>query len=69
MVHKLVNIYSKLEEGFTVQYLFLCASGAPNSRAATGSPHSSYATGKYLCGASGLLLVSYCWELQRINSH
>jgi len=28
-----------------VQYLFLCASGAPNSRAAPGRPHSSYATG------------------------
>jgi len=30
-----------------VQHLFLCASGAPNSRAAPGSPHSSYASG---CG-------------------
>jgi len=27
-----------------VQYLFSWASGAPNSRAAPGSPHSSYAT-------------------------
>jgi len=27
-----------------VQYVFLGASGAPNSRAAPGSPHSSYAT-------------------------
>jgi len=27
-----------------VQYVFLWASGAPNSRAAPGSPNSSYAT-------------------------
>jgi len=27
-----------------VQYVFFSASGAPNSRAAPGSPHSSYAT-------------------------
>jgi len=27
-----------------VQYVFLWASGAPNSRAAPGSRHSSYAT-------------------------
>ena len=27
-----------------MQYVFLLASGAPNSRAAPGSPHSSYAT-------------------------
>jgi len=45
MVHKLVNIYTKLYERVTVHYVFLWASGAPNSRAAPGSPHSSYATG------------------------
>jgi len=28
-----------------VQYVVFWASGAPNSRAAPGSPHSSYATG------------------------
>jgi len=44
-VHKLVNIYTKLYEPVTAQYVFLWASGAPNSRAAPGSPHSSYATG------------------------
>jgi len=44
MVNKLVNTYTKLQEPVTVQYVFLWASGAPNSRAAPGSPHSSYAT-------------------------
>jgi len=43
MVHKPVNI-TKLQEPVTVQYVFLWASGAPKSRAAPGSPHSSYAT-------------------------
>jgi len=28
-----------------LQYVLLWASGAPNSRTAPGSPHSSYATG------------------------
>jgi len=32
-----------------VQYLFLWASRAPNSRAAPGSPHSSYATASKTC--------------------
>jgi len=32
-----------------VQYVFLWASGAPNSRAAPGSPHSSYATDNESC--------------------
>jgi len=31
----------KALRGVTVQYVFLWASGARNSRAATGSPHSS----------------------------
>jgi len=44
MVHKLVNIYTKLLEPVTVQHVFLWASGAPNSRAAPGRAHSSYAT-------------------------
>jgi len=29
----------------TLQYVFLWVSGAPNSGAAQGSPHCSYATG------------------------
>jgi len=56
MVHKLVNIFTKLQEGVTVQYLFLWASRAPNSRAAPGSPHSSYAT-----TSAGWLWQSYHW--------
>jgi len=36
MVHKVVNIYQKLSEPVTVQYVLLWASGAPN--------YSSYAT-------------------------
>jgi len=43
MVHELVNIYTKLQEGVTVQYVFWWASGAPNLRAAPGFPYSSYA--------------------------
>jgi len=46
MVHKLVNIYTKLLRAShcAIGYIFLWASGAPNSRAAPDSPHSSYAT-------------------------
>ena len=44
MVHKLVNITQSFKELVSVQYAFLWASGAPNSRASPGSPHSSYAT-------------------------
>ena len=44
LVRTLVNI-TKLQDPVTVHYVFLWASGAPNSRAALGSQHSSYATG------------------------
>jgi len=44
MVHKLANIYKALRARHCAICIFM-GFGAPNSRAAPGSAHSSYATG------------------------